>query len=67
MAKQYVITEEEMMSLIESLELQKMRHASSHAANSPIHKQDIDNVHRAFHHVTVRWAQSIGFDGYRKT
>lgn len=66
MAKQYVVTEEEMMSLIESLELAKMRQEANHAPTSPIHKQDIDNVHRAFHFVTVRWAQSIGFNGWRK-
>ena len=66
MARQYVITEEEMMSLLESLELTSMRAQNSHAVNSPIHKLDIDSVHRQFHGVTVRWAQSVGFDGYRK-
>ena len=66
MAKQYVVTEEEMMSLIESLELAKLRLRDSHAPTSPLHKQDIDDVHRTFHGVTVRWAQSMGFNGWRK-
>ena len=66
MARQYVITEEEMMSLLESLELASLRARDSHATNAPIHKPDIDSVHRHFHLVTVRWAQSVGFDGYRK-
>ena len=66
MARQYVVTEEEMTSLIESLELTKLRQNDSHAPKSPLHKDDIDAVHRTFHHRVVRWAQSIGFDGYRK-
>ncbi len=65
MAIQYVVTEEEMLSLIESLELEKLREMNSHAPNSPIHKQDIGDIHRAFHYVTVRWVQSIGFKGFR--
>lgn len=66
MARQYVVTEEEMLSLIESLELNKLRARDAHAPHAAIHKQDIDHIHRTFHGVTVRWAQSIGFDGYRK-
>lgn len=66
MAKQYVITEEEMLSLIESLELAKLREMDAHAPNSIIHKPDVDSLHRKFHYVAVRWAQSVGFDGYRK-
>ena len=66
MALQYVVTEEEMLSLIESLELAKLRERDSHATQSSIHRQDIDDMHRRFHHVTVRWAQSVGFHGYRK-
>lgn len=66
MARQYVITEEEMQGLIESLELASLRQRESHAPQSPIHKQDIDSIHRVFHSVTVRWAQAMGFNGYRK-
>ena len=62
MARQYVITEEEMLSLIESLELHKMR--ENNLATSE--KMTKDDMHRAFHYVVVRWAQSVGFDGYRK-
>lgn len=66
MARQYVVTEEEMLSLIESMELARLRQTSEHAPQSSIHKADIDSLHRMFHMVTVRWAQKIGFDGYRK-
>lgn len=66
MAKQYVVTEEEMMSLLEGLELNKLRQMNDHARQASIHKPDIEDTHRAFHYVAVRWAQSIGFDGYRK-
>ena len=66
MARQYVITEAEMLSLIESLELAKLRTMNGHAPKAAIHKFDIDDIHRTFHHVTVRWAQDMGFDGYRK-
>lgn len=67
MARQYVITEEEMMSLIEQLELSKLRQMDSHAPQSAIHKQDIDDIHRKFHLYVVRWAQNMGFDGWRKS
>ena len=66
MARQYVVTEEEMMSLIESLELAKMRLENAHAEKATIHKQDIDPIHRSFHFTVVRWAQSMGFNGWRK-
>lgn len=66
MARQYVVTEEEMISLIESLELAKMRLENAHAEKAAIHKQDIDDVHRGFHFTVVRWAQAMGFDGRRK-
>lgn len=66
MARQYVITEEEMQSLIERLELAKLREMNNHAPQSVIHRQEIDDLHRLFHYVTVRWAQDMGFDGRRK-
>jgi hypothetical protein len=65
MARMYVVTEEEMLSLIESLELSKLRADSAHAPQAAVHRKDIDDVWRQFHMVTVRWAQKIGFDGYR--
>lgn len=66
MARQYVITEEEMMSLIESLELAALRKQAAHAPNAIIHKLDYEDMHRTFHHYVVRWAQSVGFDGFRR-
>ena len=66
MARQYVVTEEEMLSLIESLELVKLRAAAAHASKSVVHKQDIDDLHRVFHFYVVNWAQKMGFDGRRK-
>lgn len=65
MAVQYVITAEEMQSLIEQLELSKLRQMSEHAPSSTIHKQDIDDVHRAFHYYVVRWTQAMGYKGHR--
>lgn len=65
MARQYVITEEEMMSLIEGLELAKLRVTNAHAPKSVVHDPNIDGLHRQFHGVVVRWAQSVGFQGRR--
>jgi hypothetical protein len=61
-----MVTEEEMISLIESLELAKLRKMNEHAPQASIHKQDIDDMHRTFHFVTVQWAQAMGFDGRRR-
>lgn len=64
MAIQYVVTEEEMMSLIESLELHALRKNNIMRADystPPTHEE----MHRSFHFVAVRWAQSIGFRGLR--
>jgi hypothetical protein len=68
MARQYVITEEEMLSLIESLEMVKLREAGHFRGTSDedFDKFKLDDMHRRFHMVTVRWAQKMGFDGYRK-
>ena len=66
MARVYVATEEEMMALIEKMELTKLRIEADYAPSSPIHKPDIDHLHRTFHMHVVNWAQAIGFDGYRK-
>lgn len=65
MARQYVVTEEEMLSLVEGLELEKMR-AEGHFRNTDITRQEIQDMHRRFHFVAVRWVQSMGFQGYRK-
>lgn len=64
MARQYVVTEEEMRSLLNSLELRSMQ-------DNNMLREDADKpptmagVHRAFHYVAVRWMQSVGFSGLR--
>lgn len=62
--KQYVVTEEEFMSLIESLELEALRKHNimrEDYSKPPTH----DDFHRAFHYVVVRWVQNMGFKGHR--
>lgn len=80
MAKQYVVTEEELLSLIESMELQKYREENNSYPYRSLDnewrqlsqkekdnmKTAIDETHRRFHMGVVRWVQSIGFNGYRK-
>lgn len=64
MAIQYVITEEEMQSLIDHLELSKMRDQNIWRSD-PSKPATADDMHRAFHFVVVRWAQAVGFKGHR--
>ncbi len=73
MAKQYVVTEEEFMSLIEQLELQKLRDRNICDPGREWPPEDkrrlepaIDSMHRGFHMVAVRWVQSMGFSGIRR-
>jgi hypothetical protein len=66
MARVYMITEEEMQSLLDSLELSKLRQQNAIEKHAP-EWFEIDKMHRSFHFVAVRWAQSVGFDGYRKS
>lgn len=73
MARQYVVTEEEMLSLIESMELQKLRDANiCDPLIRELSAEDyrkllpaIESLHRGFHMVAVRWVQSVGFSGLR--
>lgn len=65
MAKVYLITEEEMLSLLESLELHKLREQGHMRGAKPEDDQIRSDMHRSFHFVAVRWAQSVGFKGYR--
>lgn len=58
MARVYQITEEEMYSLIDSLKMEKMD-AKADGLN------DLQDMHRRFHYVVVRWAQAMGFRGHR--
>lgn len=65
MARVYMVTEEEMQSLIESLELTKLRE-SGHFRGSKTEQDDIrESMHRTFHMVAVRWTQAVGYRGYR--
>lgn len=73
MAKQYVVTEEEFMSLIESLELRKLRDNNICEPGKELSPEDreklkwaIDSLHRGFHYVAVRWVQEMGFSGIRR-
>lgn len=67
MAKVYIVTEEEMNSLIDSLKLKAMEEANHiRGQNLTADEQNrLDGVHRAFHYIVIRWAQSMGFSGVR--
>lgn len=56
MAKQFVLTEAELNQLVDGLELAKLR---EDARRGVVHKQDIDDLHRVFHHHVVRWVQDV--------
>lgn len=61
MAKQFVLTEDELNQLVNDLELTKLR-MKEYAA--PSNHQPIDEMHRAFHHRVVRWVQDVaGLNG----
>ena len=80
MARQYVITEEEMQSLIESLELHRLREDNICNPGKFLETENryltpeerkalapvVESLLRGFHFVVVRWAQQMGFDGRRK-
>lgn len=76
MARVYMITEAEMQGLLDQLQLQDMIDKNSiiggfsvedrnqkFEALSPDEKNRLNNVHRAFHGIAVRWAQKMGFKG----
>jgi hypothetical protein len=65
MARVYIVTEEEMISLVESLELEKLRAAGHFRGSNPEQEQIRSDMHRTFHMVAVRWVQAMGFKGYR--
>lgn len=71
MARVYIITEAEMQGLMDQLELQTMVdkntmiHPASYETLSSDERNRLAGVHRAFHYVCVRWAQSMGFKGGR--
>jgi hypothetical protein len=58
--KVYLVTELELKTLLERLELAKLRQMNFHAPTSTIHKSEIDDLHRIFHYVAVQWTQEVG-------
>lgn len=64
MAKQYVVTEEEFLSLIDQLKLQSMQ--ANNVMRADYDKPPTaDDIHRAFHYVAVRWVQAMGCSAVR--
>lgn len=78
MSRVYIITEPEMQGLLDQLQLTSMLdtnhliggfsdedRAQRYETLSPDEKNRLSSVHRAFHHICVRWAQEMGFKGGR--
>lgn len=66
MARQYVVTEEEMLSLIDQLKLEALRDNNVCHVDPNMKPADLrDSIHRGFHFVVVRWVQAMGFSGIR--
>lgn len=77
MARQYVVTEAEYHSLLDRLDLSKMKDENVNDPHRWISEewrnlsdkekanmgQAIDSIHRGVRMVVVRWAQEMGFDG----
>jgi hypothetical protein len=68
MAKQYVVTEEEFHSLIDSLMLADYSRPHKNNPDNLLTPQEanrLNSVHRHFHHYVVRWIQAMGCSGVR--
>lgn len=74
MARQYIVTEEEMLSLVDQLKLHSLTRDNIYEPNQPpLTEEDykklrwaIDSLHRSFHYVVVRWLQdAVGFHSLR--
>lgn len=78
MARVYMITEPEMQALLDQLQMQSMtdknlligginagERQQRYEALSADEQNRLSAVHRAFHHICVRWAQEMGFKGGR--
>ena len=67
MARVYLVTEEEMRSLLNTLKLESMSDCNLMTRDSADYDKPatMRDCHRAFHLVVTRWSQSIGFDGVR--
>ena len=64
MAVQYVVSEAEMQSLFDQLRLESMR-TEGYFRGEPDRPITLNDMHRSFHMVTVRWAQAMGYKGFR--
>ena len=65
MAVQYVVTAEELQSLIDRLELVKLRKEGHFRGMSNDEIAKLDDMHRSFHFEVVRWVQEMGYRGHR--
>lgn len=65
--KQYVVTEEEFMSLIESIRLERFEifDGSPRKFIAADGTPDAAAMHKAFHYRVVSWVQRMGFAGHR--
>jgi len=63
MARVYQITEEEMHSLIQQLEIASLKECNICFRDDKDYDKPatMKDTHRAFHFVVTRWAQSMGF------
>lgn len=59
----YMLTDEDMQSLIDQLELEAMRKAN--VIGDSFKKIEVQDLHRSFHFVAVRWTQAHGYKGHR--
>lgn len=68
MMRQYVVTEAELLALIDSLASQKMiqQNVMREGWKDDPNGKRPEDLHRAFHYVVVRWVQDIGFSGLRQ-
>lgn len=64
MALVYQITEPEMNALFDRLKLVEAQRQDDPNL-TPDERNRLAAVHRMFHMETVRWAQELGFKGYR--
>lgn len=68
MAKQYVITEEEFHSLIESLKIADYTRPNKNNQAEVLSSNEANRlaaVHRHFHYHVVRWVQAMGCSAVR--
>jgi hypothetical protein len=65
MAVQYVVTEEEFLSLIDQLKIERLKRDNISSCDGKTPDQMRDSIHRGFHFVVTRWVQAMGCKGYR--